>query len=129
MAAGGMEVNSNPYRYGDPLRPNGDIEMMKKMKCLVRPGGLLFLSVPVSKDRIIWNMHRIYGKLRLPMLLAHWKIEKIYATHEWNSRYGYSGRSPGALPSYSQLSSRGDTHTGGRWRIHRTWQTLSPCSC
>jgi hypothetical protein len=91
-------------RYGDPLRPNGDIEMMKKMKCLVRPGGLLFLSVPVSKDRIIWNMHRIYGKLRLPMLLAHWKIEKVFATYEWNSRYGAVQRALARrTPTHSQL--------------------------
>jgi hypothetical protein len=61
--------------------------MMKKMKCLVRPGGLLFLSVPVAKDMIVWNMHRIYGKLRLPQLLAHWKIEKIYSTWEWHMRW------------------------------------------
>lgn len=58
-----------------------------KMKCVVRPGGLLFLSVPVSKDRIVWNMHRIYGKLRLPLLLQHWSIGKIYSGLEWQSRW------------------------------------------
>eukprot|EP01006_Ploeotia_vitrea_P038970 TRINITY_DN662_c0_g1_i1.p1 TRINITY_DN662_c0_g1~~TRINITY_DN662_c0_g1_i1.p1 ORF type:complete len:285 (+),score=10.20 TRINITY_DN662_c0_g1_i1:25-879(+) len=39
-------------RYGDPLRPNGDIDAMKKMKCLVKPDGYLFLSVPVGTDKV-----------------------------------------------------------------------------
>lgn len=61
-------------RYGDPLNPNGDLETMQKMKSIVKPGGLLFLAVPVGKDKVVWNAHRIYGRLRLPMLTKGWQI-------------------------------------------------------
>ncbi len=74
-------------RYGDPLRPDGDLHMMGKMKCIIRPGGTLYLSVPVSLDKVVWNMHRIYGQLRLPLLLKHWTLLKLYANYEWKLRY------------------------------------------
>jgi hypothetical protein len=59
--------------YGDPLDPEGDIKAMKKMKRIVKPGGLLFLSVPVGKDKVIFNNARIYGSLRLPVLMEGWE--------------------------------------------------------
>jgi len=65
-------------RYGDPLRPNGDLEMMKKMKCILKPGGILYLSVPIAKDKIVWNMHRVYGKIRLPLLFEYWTLLDVY---------------------------------------------------
>lgn len=59
--------------YGDPLDPHGDLKAMEKMKRIVKPGGLLFLSVPVGKDKILFNNARIYGRVRLPMLCEGWK--------------------------------------------------------
>jgi len=61
--------------YGDPLDPDGDLKAMRKMKRIVKPGGLLFLSLPVGKDKILFNNARVYGRLRLPMLMEGW--EKI----------------------------------------------------
>lgn len=74
-------------RYGDPLRPTGDLDMMKKMKCIIKPNGILYLSVPIAKDKVVWNMHRIYGQLRLPMLLKEWKLLDIFADHRMYSRW------------------------------------------
>ncbi len=61
-------------RYGEKLDPLGDLKAMEKTRLMIKPGGLLFLSVPVGKDTLIWNSRRIYGKLRLPLLLEGWKI-------------------------------------------------------
>lgn len=61
-------------RYGDPIDPDGDIKTMQTMKLVVKPGGLLFLALPVGQDTVVWNAHRIYGHYRLPKLLAGWKI-------------------------------------------------------
>lgn len=60
-------------RYGDPLNPNGDLDAMKRMRALLRPGGLLYLSVPVGPDAVVWNAHRVYGRRRLPRLLSGWR--------------------------------------------------------
>lgn len=61
-------------RFGDPLDPDGDVSAMRKAKRLMRPGGLLFLAVPVGRDCLVWNAHRIYGRTRLPLLLSDWEI-------------------------------------------------------
>ena len=61
-------------RYGDPINPDGDLDVMIKMKSILRPKGLLFLAVPVGRDTLVWNAHRIYGKIRLPKLLEGWKL-------------------------------------------------------
>jgi len=56
-------------RYGDPLDPDGDLKAMKKVYSLLKPGGLLFLTVPVGPDVVVFNLHRRYGAARLPLLL------------------------------------------------------------
>lgn len=61
-------------RYGDPINPNGDFQAMDKTKAMLKKGGLLFLSIPVGKDCLVWNLHRVYGKLRLYALLSGWEF-------------------------------------------------------
>jgi len=56
-------------RYGDPLDPDGDLKAMRAAQAIIRPGGLLFLAVPLGKDAVTWNAHRVYGMVRLSMLL------------------------------------------------------------
>jgi len=61
-------------RYGDPISPNADLESMKRLKNIIKKGGLLFLTVPIGRDRIVWNLHRVYGKYRFPKLIEGWKL-------------------------------------------------------
>ena len=61
-------------RYGDKINPFGDLEAMDKVKKMLTPDGLLFLSVPVGKDLLVWNLHRVYGKIRLKALLKGWQV-------------------------------------------------------
>ena len=69
-------------RYGDPLDPDGDLRAMQEARRMLNPGGLLYLAVPVGRDCLVWNAHRIYGKKRLPLLLDSWKVEKAYGYSE-----------------------------------------------
>lgn len=80
-------------RYGDPLNPVGDLEAMKKMKTIVKPGGLLYLAIPIGRDRLVWNAHRIYGKIRLPMLLEGWKVV---------GKFGWTKDNDEMYPGHSQ---------------------------
>lgn len=72
----GISVSSFEHdglgRYGDPIKPNGDLQAMQLAKQLLKKDGLMFLSVPVGGDAIVWNAHRIYGRLRLPLLIKNW---------------------------------------------------------
>lgn len=65
-------------RYGDPLDPDADIKTMQDMRSTLRRGGVLFLSVPVGRDRLIFNAARVYGPLRLPLLLEGWEVVARY---------------------------------------------------
>ena len=60
-------------RYGDPLDPNGDIKTMDSIHNNLKKNGKLIWGAPVGKDAIVWNAHRIYGKIRLPLLFKKFK--------------------------------------------------------
>lgn len=62
-------------RYGDPINPNGDIEFMAMAKeKLLKDSGHMILAVPIGQDALVWNAHRIYGRIRFPMLIEGWEI-------------------------------------------------------
>jgi hypothetical protein len=69
-------------RYNDPLNPEGDIIAMDIFKAMLRPGGYLFLSVPVCKDSLLFNTTRTYGRTGLPLLLKGWKIIESFGFNE-----------------------------------------------
>lgn len=70
-------------RYGDPMRPNGDLSAMAVARCLLKPGsGVMVLTVPIGPDVVVYNLHRRYGPLRLPSLLHGWTVENILG---WDS--------------------------------------------
>jgi len=61
-------------RYGDPINPVGDFRAMTEMKSLIKKDGLLFIAIPIGVDKVVWNAHRVYGKIRLPYLFDRWEI-------------------------------------------------------
>jgi hypothetical protein len=67
-------------RYGDPLNPNGDIEAVRQVHCMLKPGGLFFLGLPSTREEkgfIEFNAHRYYGFKRLELLFQGWeKLEE-----------------------------------------------------
>lgn len=60
-------------RYGDPLDPEGDIKVMKDIHKNLKKEGLLLWGAPVGHDALVWNAHRVYGKLRLPLIFENFK--------------------------------------------------------
>lgn len=85
-------------RYGDPLNPDGDLESMSKIARMVKPGGYMFVTVPVGSDMIVFNLLRRYGPIRLPRLLdaaadftvvdrLGWEEERLTATPDFRHSY------------------------------------------
>ena len=74
-------------RYGDPINPNADLETMQKMKTIVKNNGLMFLAVPLGPDRLVWNAHRIYGRIRFPMLTKGWEILDSFGWNLFEDEY------------------------------------------
>ena len=53
-------------RYGDPLDPQGTEKAIVELKRIVRPGGDLYISVPLDDvNRIYFNAHRAFTEQRL----------------------------------------------------------------
>jgi hypothetical protein len=60
-------------RYGDALNPWGDILAIARAWCVTKPNGFLYLGVPTGVDGIQYNAHRIYGKIRWPLISVNWR--------------------------------------------------------
>ncbi len=52
-------------RYGDPLNPQGDLQAIRELQRVVRPGGYLLLIVPVGRARIRFNANRVYSPAQM----------------------------------------------------------------
>jgi len=69
-------------RYGDPISANADLDAMHKAHTILKKDGILFLGVPVGTDCIVWNLHRIYGRKRLPLLLKGWHCVDVFNAYK-----------------------------------------------
>jgi len=77
-------------RYGDPLAPNGDIQAVQQVHCLLKPDSLFFLGLPSSKSDksyIEFNAHRVYGSKRLNKLFIGWNLIDKVKCHDVHSIY------------------------------------------
>jgi len=57
-------------RYGDPIDPLGYAAGLGNMARILQPGGRFYLSVPVGKERVEFNAHRIFDPHALVRLAA-----------------------------------------------------------
>lgn len=48
-------------RYGDPIDPEAPFKAMSEFERILEPGGKLLFSVPIGKERVEFNAHRIFS--------------------------------------------------------------------
>jgi len=48
-------------RYGDPIDPQGSVRAAHELQRIVSSGGMLFLSLPIGRERICFNAHRVHA--------------------------------------------------------------------
>ena len=55
-------------RYGDPLCPHGARKAAGELARVLAPGGRLYLSTPVGRERVCFNAHRVFS----PQTIVDW---------------------------------------------------------
>lgn len=65
-------------RYGDPIDPVGDIKGAQEMIRTLAIGGYLLIVLPVGKDKIKFNAHRIYSYKSVMKLFKPLKLVETY---------------------------------------------------
>lgn len=62
-------------RYGDPLDPRGTQKAVQELKRIVKPGGDLYMSVPVNdRDTICYDAHRAFAESTIIELFLPFEI-------------------------------------------------------
>lgn len=54
--------------------------------------GILLLGVPLGMDCLVWNAHRIYGKLRLPLLLQNFKLIDVFSVYDASNPISFKNK-------------------------------------
>lgn len=55
-------------RYGDPLDPAGTERAIVELARVLAPGGSLLFALPVGRERVCFNAHRVHDPLRIVQL-------------------------------------------------------------
>ena len=48
-------------RYSDPIEPDACFRFMKSLQRVLRPGGRLYFSTPIGRERVDFNAHRVFS--------------------------------------------------------------------
>lgn len=48
-------------RYGDPIDSDAPFRVMAELQRMLAPGGRLYFSVPVGRERVCFNSHRVFS--------------------------------------------------------------------
>jgi glycosyltransferase involved in cell wall biosynthesis/2-polyprenyl-3-methyl-5-hydroxy-6-metoxy-1,4-benzoquinol methylase len=57
-------------------RLDGDFEAMARLRALMKPDGIMLLTIPIGCDAVFAPLCRVYGRERLPRLLEGYVVEK-----------------------------------------------------
>ncbi len=64
-------------RYGDPINPRGSQLAAAELQRVLAIGGRLFLSVPVGRERVCFNAHRVFEPSTVPKLFQGLELKSF----------------------------------------------------
>lgn len=75
-------------RYGDRPDRDADLRAMGRLRGFLKSEGVMLLTIPVGRDTVIGNRHRVYGHERVPRLLDGYVAqEKEYWVKDLRNRW------------------------------------------
>ncbi len=63
-------------RYGDRNDSQADLQGMRHLRSLLKSDGVLIMTLPVGLDAVYPQVHRVYGRTRLPLLLEGFSVHE-----------------------------------------------------
>jgi len=81
-------------RYGITVgQDEGDIDVMRRLAEILKPGGLLLMTAPCGRDAVMAPWCRVYGSQRLPRLFAPFQVVKeSYWVKDSQNRWVFASR-------------------------------------
>lgn len=64
-------------RYGDPIDPEGHIKAINELVRILARGGTLYVSVPVGRQRLEFNAHRVFDPVAFRDLFGALKLAEF----------------------------------------------------
>lgn len=69
-------------RYGDPLNPNGTRQACADLKRVLAPGGDLYFVIPVGRQRVCFNAHRVHNPRTIVEYFAGLDLVQFCGVHD-----------------------------------------------
>ncbi len=69
-------------RYGDPLEPDAWRRAMRSLARVLAPNGRLYLSVPIGRQRVVFNAHRVFSPLTVIETMADLRLVSFAAVND-----------------------------------------------
>lgn len=69
-------------RYGDPIEPDAYKIFARALTRVIRPGGVLYLSVPIGRQRLMFNAHRVFAPQTIIKLFPHFTLKSFAAVND-----------------------------------------------
>jgi hypothetical protein len=64
-------------RYSDPIDPDSCFKFMHALENVLAPGGKLYFSVPVGRERVEFNAHRVFSPLTIIEQFSQLRLESF----------------------------------------------------
>ncbi len=69
-------------RYGDPVNVDGSLLALKELQRVLADGGDLYLGVPIGKERVMYNAHRVFNPKTIVQVLNELKLIEFSAVDD-----------------------------------------------
>lgn len=83
-------------RYGDPIDPDGARKAASELARVLAPGGRLYLTVPVGRERVCFNAHRVFSPTCLPDLMPELSLN-LFSWVDDTGQFNVCGQPDDAL--------------------------------
>ena len=74
-------------RYGDPINPEACFMCFEQIQRKMKPGGNLFLSLPVGRERVEFNAHRVFYAETVKECFSKMQLLEFSCTAEGKIEY------------------------------------------